>query len=250
MELNIDKPITLNELKQLHKFLSSECDCAEPMTITEAHGFLTAILSAPTLIMPSKWQPVLFGGHPEFKSQEQAMSVIGLVNRFYNAINSELRSSNDIFNILLFENGNIVPVEQASLDLAKEWCRGYLEGVELDKFWSDDKEGDKLLLPFAVIACQAIFTGGIGNGVKNKDSDPFEEVLKHRKEAWSLLPSYVKEVYGYWLNRRNSPIEDNDEIYDNTKIRGTSKIGRNESCPCGSGKKYKKCCLLKEEVLH
>lgn len=25
------------------------------------------------------------------------------------------------------------------------------------------------------------------------------------------------------------------------------KIGRNEPCPCGSGKKYKKCCLLKEE---
>ncbi len=24
------------------------------------------------------------------------------------------------------------------------------------------------------------------------------------------------------------------------------KIGRNEPCPCGSGKKYKKCCLLKE----
>lgn len=23
------------------------------------------------------------------------------------------------------------------------------------------------------------------------------------------------------------------------------KIGRNEPCPCGSGKKYKKCCLLK-----
>ena len=23
------------------------------------------------------------------------------------------------------------------------------------------------------------------------------------------------------------------------------KIGRNDSCPCGSGKKYKKCCLLK-----
>src|SRR5262245_20785951 len=24
------------------------------------------------------------------------------------------------------------------------------------------------------------------------------------------------------------------------------KIGRSEPCPCGSGKKYKKCCLLKE----
>ena len=25
---------------------------------------------------------------------------------------------------------------------------------------------------------------------------------------------------------------------------GGSKIGRNESCPCGSGQKFKKCCLL------
>ena len=24
------------------------------------------------------------------------------------------------------------------------------------------------------------------------------------------------------------------------------KIGRNEPCPCGSGKKYKKCCLNKK----
>lgn len=25
------------------------------------------------------------------------------------------------------------------------------------------------------------------------------------------------------------------------------KIGRNDPCPCGSGKKYKKCCLGKED---
>ena len=24
------------------------------------------------------------------------------------------------------------------------------------------------------------------------------------------------------------------------------KVGRNDPCPCGSGKKYKKCCELKE----
>ncbi|WP_133127676.1 DUF1186 domain-containing protein [Legionella nagasakiensis] len=27
-------------------------------------------------------------------------------------------------------------------------------------------------------------------------------------------------------------------------VRGAPKIGRNEPCPCNSGKKYKKCCLL------
>ncbi|BCO09158.1 hypothetical protein GF1_15340 [Desulfolithobacter dissulfuricans] len=26
----------------------------------------------------------------------------------------------------------------------------------------------------------------------------------------------------------------------------SKKVGRNESCPCGSGKKYKKCCLNKK----
>jgi hypothetical protein len=26
------------------------------------------------------------------------------------------------------------------------------------------------------------------------------------------------------------------------------KIGRNDPCPCGSGKKYKKCCFEKDEV--
>jgi len=28
-------------------------------------------------------------------------------------------------------------------------------------------------------------------------------------------------------------------------VRGTAKIGRNDPCPCGSGKKYKKCCGAK-----
>ena len=26
----------------------------------------------------------------------------------------------------------------------------------------------------------------------------------------------------------------------------TSKAGRNDTCPCGSGKKFKKCCELKQ----
>jgi len=26
-------------------------------------------------------------------------------------------------------------------------------------------------------------------------------------------------------------------------VNSSPKIGRNDACPCGSGKKYKKCCL-------
>ncbi|MCX8118549.1 MAG: preprotein translocase subunit SecA [Desulfobacterota bacterium] len=33
-----------------------------------------------------------------------------------------------------------------------------------------------------------------------------------------------------------------------TVRREGKKVGRNDPCPCGSGKKYKKCCLMKEEA--
>jgi hypothetical protein len=29
--------------------------------------------------------------------------------------------------------------------------------------------------------------------------------------------------------------------------RHAAKVGRNDTCPCGSGKKYKRCCEAKEE---
>lgn len=32
------------------------------------------------------------------------------------------------------------------------------------------------------------------------------------------------------------------ELKDSRTVRNENKIGRNDPCPCGSGKKYKKCC--------
>lgn len=33
-----------------------------------------------------------------------------------------------------------------------------------------------------------------------------------------------------------------------TRAKKAEKIGRNEQCPCGSGKKYKKCCMAKDRA--
>lgn len=33
-----------------------------------------------------------------------------------------------------------------------------------------------------------------------------------------------------------------DRLNPHTKVRQSPKIGRNDPCPCGSGKKYKQCC--------
>lgn len=34
---------------------------------------------------------------------------------------------------------------------------------------------------------------------------------------------------------------------DNNTVEKNKKVGRNDPCPCGSGKKYKKCCLSQDE---
>jgi uncharacterized protein YchJ len=53
--------------------------------------------------------------------------------------------------------------------------------------------------------------------------------------------------------RKSDEGSDNDEEYlEEEEFRAPArrgkKIGRNAPCPCGSGKKYKKCCLKKEGV--
>jgi preprotein translocase subunit SecA len=38
------------------------------------------------------------------------------------------------------------------------------------------------------------------------------------------------------------------DVQRGTVKRAAPKVGRNDPCPCGSGKKYKKCCMLKEQA--
>ena len=47
--------------------------------------------------------------------------------------------------------------------------------------------------------------------------------------------------------RKNSEAPKREDVlkaptHHNVTIRKVNKIGRNDPCPCGSGKKYKNCC--------
>ncbi|MGL4992473.1 MAG: SEC-C metal-binding domain-containing protein [Sarcina sp.] len=56
-----------------------------------------------------------------------------------------------------------------------------------------------------------------------------------------VIPIEVKELLKTIILSENKDVEAvNKAVFNNNK-----KIGRNEKCPCGSGKKYKKCCLNK-----
>lgn len=66
----------------------------------------------------------------------------------------------------------------------------------------------------------------IASYVKNGSNEEHHERSRFRKDS-----------SGQWLF-----IDGNVLSPQTTHLRAEAKIGRNDPCPCGSGKKYKKCC--------
>ena len=77
-----------------------------------------------------------------------------------------------------------------------------------------------------------------------------DPLVEYKKEAFllfeNLLGKLKNDLITMLLNLKiiQKDEEDNSQnkIKENLKSTAKSKIGRNEPCPCGSGKKYKHCC--------
>lgn len=105
-----------------------------------------------------------------------------------------------------------------------DWGWGYIGWA--DCYWNDSSN----LLKSEEILKRALSQESLQDrsDVLERAVDLFEELGKHQ-EADAL-----KKELGA-LARLN-PMK-----YINTPVR-SEKVGRNDPCPCGSGKKYKKCC--------
>ena len=58
------------------------------------------------------------------------------------------------------------------------------------------------------------------------------ELERLREECEANLPQAVSNIYRFWVAHRSI----------RTIRHEQAKVGRNEPCPCGSGKKFKRCC--------
>ena len=77
-----------------------------------------------------------------------------------------------------------------------------------------------------------------------------------RRSAYHITGTTHEETGGYGVAENVRAVGAGDEAtaaaqaegggevgaVTKTIVRETEKIGRNDPCPCGSGKKYKKCC--------
>lgn len=74
-----------------------------------------------------------------------------------------------------------------------------------------------------------------------------------KEEAIAVVEAAAKDPQAF--KKRARLIEDARSAPDERKITGLQfrlnkpNVGRNSPCPCGSGKKYKKCCIVKERMI-
>ena len=219
-------PLTEAELDRLEGLLASDAFGQHAMPLDAMQGFLAAVVSAPEPILPSRWLPVALGGEQDWASLESAREVLDLLMRLYNEIALDLFEGHGIDPMLY-------PVSEDSdeLDYAM-WALGYLEGVELaDPAWdaaADADEVEDLLFPFLILAGGLEHDPVLRESLALDEAEQAELIASCRDE----LVATVQDVYDYWLEKRRPQ----------TVRRDTPKIGRNDPCICGSGKKFKHCC--------
>lgn len=71
--------------------------------------------------------------------------------------------------------------------------------------------------------------------IENPEEIEAEERLRRAEAARTMNFQHSQE-------QRAAPGEQREAVKAETFVREERKVGRNEPCPCGSGKKYKQCC--------
>jgi len=73
--------------------------------------------------------------------------------------------------------------------------------------------------------------------------------LSNNVRLWENKGYTPNEIFEKFEKPNQRPLPDKSFDFGGSNVidmKSRQKIGRNDSCPCGSGKKYKKCCLEKE----
>lgn len=227
-------PLSPEELERLGDLMAARGG-EQTMSIPQLDGFLTALIAGPDVVMPSEYLSAVWGGghEPEFESLEEAQELMSLLMRHWNGIVGELEE-HGVYEMLLDE-----PDERGVP--GRRWARGFMQGVHLRRqgwreLLTDENEGQ--LLAIALVA------GEVDSGFPR-------EVLSPEKadELVVLMGAGVGRANRHFKAQRRVPATAGRRRAEPVR-RATTKVGRNDPCPCGSGRKYKQCCGASGRGLH
>ena len=113
-----------------------------------------------------------------------------------------------------------------------------------------DIKGDKLLSVIEKLFDKGIVSTGIcGSWIEVKKALSGSGSSDKRRDILPIFDRYdnITSTWAGYNEEESYPNFDFSTKYDSpfNPIKAEPKTGRNEKCPCGSGKKFKKCCLNK-----
>lgn len=196
-------------------------------------GFLFTIAAAPDLVAPFEWLPFVFGAEPAGETVDEFNIILAGVMHEYNAINEGVFAGRPTLPagcIFLAEPlANLEPEAPIS-----QWSQGFVTGHEwLGELWEqalpDDWEDEfgAILMTLSFYASRQIATA-----LSDETGSTLEKMAGSLREVFIPAMEEYVEV-GRILGNRRSP---------GSMPPPGVKVGRNEPCPCGSGRKFKRCC--------
>ena len=221
-------PLTDAELDRLEPFLKSvKGDRA--MNIEELDGFFAALIAGPETVMPSEYYSEVFGGEMseacEFGSLGEANEILGLMMRHWNTIAATLYKG-EVYEPILLQNEN-------GTAQGNDWAHGFMRGMGMrHDGWAElinDEGHGGCLIPMMML-------------YHEHDEDPAmrpEPISpQQREEVIVHMAAGLLGAYQYFRTQREADLS----VHVPEAQRKAPKVGRNDPCPCGSGKKYKRCC--------
>ena len=208
-------------LAKINKFLVDN----GALSLLELDGFLAAVAASPQMIMPSTWMDVAKIRDINFSNAEQVDRVMLVIMEIYNHINESVRNSSYRIPI---DIANDQRTDSKTFKNVQDWSRAFLLGATL---WSvppgEDEALSTLLVPAVTLAQDD------PDRVLKGFGEPEDVLLEIKRKLIFSLETSVIEIYRYF----------NWSTPKNRSNVSAVHIGRNDPCFCGSGKKYKKCCL-------
>lgn len=233
--MQLDEPLSDKEFNELDQFLMSDRVGDDGMTMDALHGYLTAIALGPEMIPMTEWLPLVWGlpdqGEPKFKNDKEMRRITNLIARFMNEIQITFEVAPQEYEPLF------CVLEQNGKELidGETWAWGFWEGMQLradawETAW-DDEEIGPLLQPIYLLGAEEI----------DEEELAFVDTPEKCHALALTLEKSIPQIRRFWAPLRKSGV---------TTVRHEQpKPGRNDACPCGSGKKYKVCCGA-EPTLH
>lgn len=223
------------EMAALDDFLMSDATGSEVMMLDQLDGFLTALASGPVLPDPSVWIARVWGptaeDAPTFENASHATAITDLLTRHLNAtawsLDQELESFEPIFDVQEYEGD-----EHTYID-GEMWAHGYMTGITMQRdSWQklfDARHGAEVLRPIYLLGSQDI----------NEEEEILIATPAQREALSNTIPASVNAIYKFWAPQRRAAEQ---RLLGKPADSGMQYVSRNAPCPCGSGRKFKKCC--------